>query len=325
MTNTPELVISIINYRTGPMTVQCVESVMTDIGDIDARVVVVDNASGDGSAEMVAEWIEKSDTPVPVDLVRSDVNSGFSGGHNQGIKHAKAQFYLLLNSDAIVSKGFFKALMAAARDAPADVGLVAPRLAGPDDETQISCFRFPTPISEFSRAIRTGFVSRILRKHEVAIGPDPKPEEIEWASFASILIRGQMMDEIGLMDEGYFLYFEDAEFCLRARRAGWKFGYAPQATTVHFRGGSGPVKALAASKKRMPRYYYLSRTRFFYQAHGRVGLMAANGAWYLGRGLAQFRRLAGQIVHPMCEGEAGDIWIGMSSPLSESGGPADQR
>ncbi|MEO0691402.1 MAG: glycosyltransferase family 2 protein [Pseudomonadota bacterium] len=325
MTSTPELVISIINYRTGPMTVQCIESVMTDIGDIDARVVVVDNASGDGSAEMVAEWIEASDTPIPVDLVRSPDNTGFSGGHNQGITSTEAQFYLLLNSDAIVSKGFFNALMTAARAAPKDVGLIAPRLAGPDGETQISCFRFPTPISEFSRAICTGFVSRVLRKHEVAIGTDPKAEEIEWASFASILIRGEMIRDIGLMDEGYFLYFEDAEYCLRARNAGWTFGYAPQATTVHFRGGSGPVKALAASKKRMPRYYYLSRTRFFYQAHGRLGLLAANAAWYVGRGLAQFRRLAGQIVHPMCEGEASDIWIGASSPLSESGGPADQR
>ncbi len=325
MTDTTELLISIINYRTGPMTIQCVESVMTDIGDINARVVVVDNASGDGSDDLIQDWIDTSETPIPVDLVRSAENTGFSGGHNQGIRAGKAEFYLLLNSDAVVSKGFFEALLRAARNAPKEVGLIAPRLAGPDGETQISCFRFPTPISEFSRAICTGFVSRILRNYEVAIGTDPKPEEIEWASFASILLRGEMIEDIGLMDEGYFLYFEDAEYCLRAGRAGWIFGYAPEATTVHFRGGSGPVKALAASKKRMPRYYYLSRTRFFFQAHGRLGLLAANTAWYLGRGLAQFRRLAGQIVHPMCEGEASDIWIGASAPLAESGSPAESQ
>ncbi|MEM7630401.1 MAG: glycosyltransferase family 2 protein [Pseudomonadota bacterium] len=325
MTHTPELVISIINYRTGPMTIQCIESVMTDIGEIDAHVVVVDNASGDGSDELIADWIATADTPIPVTLVRSELNTGFSGGHNQGISAIEGQFYLLLNSDAVVSKGFFNALITAGRSAPKQVGLIAPRLAGPDGETQISCFRFPTVISEFSRAICTGFVSRILREHEVAIGTDPKPEEIEWASFASILIRGDMIQDIGLMDEGYFLYFEDAEYCLRARRAGWTFGYAPEATTIHFRGGSGPVKALAASKKRMPRYYYLSRTRFFYQAHGRMGLLGANAAWYFGRALAQFRRLAGQIVHPMCEREASDIWIGASAPLAESGGPTDQR
>lgn len=325
MSDTTELLISIINYRTGPMTIQCVESVMTDIGDISARVVVVDNASGDGSADLIQDWIDGLETPVPVELVRSPTNTGFSGGHNQGIKAGKSEFYLLLNSDAVVSKGFFAALIGAARTAPNSVGLIAPRLAGPDNETQISCFRFPTPVSEFSRAIRTGFVSRILQNYEVAIGTDPDPSEIEWASFASILLRGDMIDDIGLMDEGYFLYFEDAEYCLRARRAGWGFGYAPAATTVHFRGGSGPVKALAASKKRMPRYYYLSRTRFFYQAYGRPGLLAANAAWYLGRALAQFRRLAGQIVHPMCEREASDIWIGASSPLAESGSPADAR
>ncbi|MEL6643269.1 MAG: glycosyltransferase family 2 protein [Pseudomonadota bacterium] len=325
MTDTTELLISIINYRTGPMTIQCVESVMTDIGDINARVVVVDNASGDGSADLIQDWIDTADTPIPVDLVRSAENTGFSGGHNQGLTFAKADFYLVLNSDSVVSKGFLAALMSAARSAAPEVGLIAPRLAGPDDETQINCFRFPTPISEFSRAIRTGFVSRILKNYEVAIGPNPRPEQIEWASFASILLRGTMVEDIGLMDEGYFLYFEDAEYCLRARRAGWRFGYAPQATTIHFRGGSGPVKTLAAAKKRMPRYYYLSRTRFFYQAYGRAGLLAANTAWYVGRALAQFRRLAGQIVHPMCEREASDIWIGASSPLAESGSPAESR
>lgn len=303
------------------MTIRCLRSVLADLGDIDAQIVVVDNASGDGSIQALRAFIVEESAPIL--LVEASRNTGFSGGHNQGIAACDAEFYLLLNSDAEVKPGFFAELMHAAERAPPSVGFVAPRLVGPDGETQISCFRFPTVASEFARAACTGFVTRALRRYEVAIGPEPDAGEIDWASFASILLRAKMISEIGPMDEGYFLYFEDAEYCLRARRAGWRVAHARKAQTLHYRGGSGPVKALAAARKRLPRYYYLSRSRFFYQAHGRVGLLAANAAWYLGRALAQFRRLAGVVVHPMSDGEARDIWIGATSPLAKSGAPGE--
>jgi GT2 family glycosyltransferase len=119
------------------------------------------------------------------------------------------------------------------------------------------------------------------------------------------------------MDDGYFLYFEDTEYCLRAARAGWSVAYVPQARAVHFRGGSGPVKAMAAAKKRLPAYFYASRSRFLYQAHGTAGLWLANLAWLSGRGLAQLRRLAGKPVPPSNAAEARDIWINSLSPLGD--------
>ncbi len=303
------------------MTIRCLRSVLADLEDTDAQIVVVDNASGDGSVAALKAFIAEQSAPIR--LVESAENTGFSGGHNRGIAACEAEFYLLLNSDAEVIPGFFSKLMAAAERASPESGFIAPRLVGPQGETQISCFRFPTVASEFARAACTGFVTRALRRYEVAIGPEPEDAEIDWASFASILLRAKMVRQIGPMDEGYFLYFEDAEYCLRARRSGWRLARAPYAKTLHYRGGSGPVKALAAARKRLPRYYYLSRSRFFYQAHGRLGLLAANAAWYLGRAFAQFRRLAGVVVHPMNDGEARDIWIGAASPLAKSGAPGE--
>lgn len=310
------LVVSIINFRTGPLTLSCVQSVLADLGGIDAQVVVVDNLSEDGSAEIIQDWIDQQNPPVPVRLVRSATNSGFSGGHNIGIATARADFYLVLNSDALVRPGFFHAMLDAAKIAP-DVGLLAPRIDYDDGTQQISCFRFASPASELIRGAATGPVTKLLSRYDMPLDMPPVPGDIGWASFACILLSRTMIEAIGPMDEGYFLYFEDAEYCWRARKAGWKIAYVPKAQAVHFRGGSGPVKALATARKRLPAYYYASRTRFLYQAYGWTGLMAANVLWHLGRAIAQMRRLAGKPVPTTNSMEYRDIWINALSPLGD--------
>ncbi len=319
---TIKMAISIINFRTGELTLQCVRSVLGDLGDVDGQIIVVDNCSQDGSAEQIKDWIAAQPEPVPVQLVLSATNSGFSSGHNQGVAACDAELYLILNSDTVLEPGFFKAILRAAAAHPR-AGLMAPRLTGEDGITQTSCFRFPGPLGELIRAAKSGPITRMLKRHEVALGPDPDPARIEWASFACILLRAEMIAAIGPMDEGYFLYFEDAEYCLRARRAGWHVAYAPDAVAVHFRGGSGPVKALAMARKRLPGYFYRSRSRFFYQAHGRAGLIAANLMWFIGRGLAQSRRLVGKSVPPIIEGENRDIWTNMREPLAARHAPGE--
>ena len=311
------LAVSIINFRTGDLTLNCVQSVLDDLAGLSARIVVVDNRSDDGSADQIERWIAAQDPPVPVSLVRSPTNSGFSGGHNQGISACEAEYYLILNSDAIIRPGFFRALLAAA-DANPGAGLFAPRIEYDDGLQQVSCFRFPSPASELIRGASSGPVTRLLARYDVPLAMPPAPDQIGWASFACILLRGSMIAEVGPMDEGYFLYFEDAEYCWRARKAGWKIAYVPEARAVHFRGGSGPVKALQHEKKRLPPYYYASRTRFLHQAYGWSGLMAANALWLLGRGLAQLRLLAGKSVPAANQGEMHDIWINVLSPLGDS-------
>ncbi len=312
-----DVVISIINYRTGDLTLNCVASVLADlreVPEIDAAIVVVDNASGDGSAEQIATWLESYAGEIPVDLIRSKTNSGFSGGHNQGLAARAAGHYLILNSDAVLRSGFFKAIMQTASQNP-DAGLIAPRLEGDDGVTQNSHFRFHGVTSEMMRAASTGPLSRLFKHREIALGPDPRPQDVEWASFACILLNGAMVAEIGPMDEGYFLYYEDSEYCLRARHRGWPIVLCPEAVAVHFRGGSGPVKSLEKARKRLPPYYYRSRARFLCQAHGYGGLITANLFWHLGRGVANLRRFFGKPVPQTAAHEYRDIWIGVRNPL----------
>ncbi len=310
----PRLLISVINYRTGDLTIGAVRSVLEALGDRPAQVVIVDNASGDGSDGVIADWIAATGDPR-VRLVRSETNTGFSGGHNQALAaDPEADFCLILNSDALLRPGFFDAVLAAAEAHPR-AGLVAPRLEWEDGTEQVSCFRFAGPMSEVIRGAGTGPVTALLSRHVVALDPPPDPDAIEWASFACILLRGDMIREIGPMDEGYFLYFEDAEYALRARRAGWRVVYAPEARAVHFRGGSGPVKKMQAEKKRLPAYYWRSRTRFLRQAHGVFGPLLGNLGWMAGRGIAGARRLTGRHVPPTHDGEWRDIWTGCLTPL----------
>jgi len=321
------ILVSIINYRTADLTIACARSVLEaglpepsgEAGQ-GGHVVIVDNASGDGSADRIAAWIAEDGLGDRISLVRSPDNAGFSGGHNAGMGFAPAAFYLILNSDAVLRPGFFDTIMEAARARP-EIGLFAPRLEDEDGTPQISAFRFAGPLSELMRAARTGVVTRLFRHRVVALSADPQEARIEWASFACILLRGAMVERIGPMDEGYFLYFEDAEYCLRARRAGWRIATVPAARVVHFRGGSGPVKALQKAKKRMPGYFYASRSRFLYQAHGRTGLMLANLLWHMGRGIAQARRLVGRPASPAHEGEARDLWINAFDPLGPRRAP----
>lgn len=314
------LAISIINYRTGDMTIAAVQSALDALGPRPARVVIVDNASGDGSADQIATWIAQTGD-ARVTLVRSPTNSGFSGGHNQGMAAAPgADFYLILNSDALLRPDFFDALMPATEAAP-KVGLFAPQLEWEDGTPQISCFRFASPISELLRGARTGPVTRLFPRHVIALGLTPEPKEIDWASFACILLRGEMVRELGPMDEGYFLYYEDSAYALSAQQAGWGVHYVPAARAVHFRGGSGPVKKIQAEFKRLPPYYWRSRTRFLRQAHGPLGPLLGNLAWMTGRAIASLRLLTGRGVPPAHAQEWRDIWTGFLSPLTPDRAP----
>lgn len=318
-----EIAISIINYKTETLTRACVRSVLADAeaSAVAAEVIVVDNCSDDGSAEALDAWIAELPGSPSVRLVRSATNSGYSGGHNQGIAASAASHVLILNSDAEVRPGCLRALLDAAA-ADQQAGILAPRLEWPDGTVQVSCFRLPGPTSELIRGAESGPLTRVLAHRVVALGTEPEAAEIGWVSFACVLVRRTMVEAIGPMDEGFFLYFEDTEYCWRAARAGWRIRHIPRARVIHHRGGSAPVKRLAAAGRRLPPYYYASRTRCMRLLHGRGGPLAANLAWTFGRALAQLRPLAGRPVPAIPERQARDIWINLSDPLGADHGPS---
>lgn len=308
------LSIIIVNYRTPKLVVDCMEVLLHEVSGLDAMIVLVDNFSQDDSPRIIQNWLARHDAAGKVRFIQSDHNGGFASGNNIGIRAIVAEYYLLLNSDTLVRPGSIAKLLETARNNP-DAGLFSPRLEWPDGRGQESCFRFPTPVSEFLSAAQTGLVDRFLSRYVTTLPVQQYSSSPEWTSFACVLVRKQLFDDIGLLDEGYFMYFEDIEYCFRAGRAGWKTIHNPESRVVHLRGGSSPVKEQTRLKKRIPRYYYESRARFFYKAYGWPCLVAANLLWWLGRAISKARQVLGHHDKIAVTMQWLDIWTNWLAPL----------
>ncbi|MEK7266476.1 MAG: glycosyltransferase family 2 protein [Pseudomonadota bacterium] len=313
--------IVVINFRTAMLVKNCLAALGPELEENDARVAIVDNFSNDGSAEEIAAWLMTGEIwKSRVFLIRSPSNEGFSGGNNIGIEAFDAQHILLLNSDTLARAGALKALIdASAREE--DAGIVAPRLEDEDGTPQISCFRFHSPLSEFLHAAETAPLDKLF---SFAVVPTPvaeAPISCDWVSFACVLIKRAALDDAGLMDDGYFMYFEDADYCRALKKHGWRVVYEPAARVVHLRGGSSPVKSSMKTKKRPPAYYYAARTRYFRKTFGPLGLYAANLLWLAGRAVARARSLLGKPAPALCEDQGRDQWTNWRAPLGDRRAP----
>jgi GT2 family glycosyltransferase len=320
----PKIAIVVINYRTAQMTLDCLASLEPEVTDLpDAHVFLVDSASGDDSPDLIER--EKSAREWNwLSTLRLTKNRGFSAGNNAGMafadKRDRFDAYLLLNSDTLVRPGAIKAL-GQVLEFDSSVGLVGPRLEWADGAQQVSCFRKIGPISELLNAAKTGPITRLFSNSEVAIFDPPvrdQPDrnlggdssQIDWISFACVLIRRNVVCEIGPMDEGFFMYFEDVDYCLRARNAGWRITYAPSAHVVHLRGGRTPEAFAVEELRRRPGYYYQSRARYLAKYYGRTGPWWANLCWHIGRSVSFARELAGSKAAHTSFHEGADIWRG---------------
>ena len=308
-----KLAVIIVNYKTAKLVMQCLESLLKEFAEIGARVIVVDNDSQDGSVATLREWIVAHDDRNIVQLVETGTNDGFAAGNNVGIRAVEADYYLLLNSDTIVRPGAIAILLRTAEVHP-DAGIVSPRLEWLDGTPQESCFCYLSPMSEFIDAAQTGPITRALNRFNVPLPASNTIVRPHWTSFACVLLRHKLIDEIGVIDDGFFMYFEDIEFCRRARKAGWAIIHNPNARVVHLRGGSSPVKKRALERKRLPRYYYASRTRYFYLAYGWFGLTLANILWSLGRCVSKSRETLERRGPGVSEKQWLDMWTNWLNP-----------
>lgn len=309
-----DLAIVIINYRTPKLVIDCLQSLQPQIDSSRHRVMLVDNDSGDDSVPILKQAIEDHHWKSWITLIPSPVNGGFSAGNNVGIKAVTAKAYLLLNSDTIVRLGAIASLENALEKHP-EAGLISPRLEWPDETPQISCFRYHSPISQFIDAAATGPITKLLNAYNVPIPIKNISFEPQWTSFACVLVRQTLVEQIGLMDEGYFMYFDDVDYCRRARNAGWTVLHWPDARVVHLRGGSGSVKSDTAARKRPLSYLYASRSRYFAKFYGMVGLWIANICWLLGRSIAWIREVINNKQPHTCEYQEQDIWMNWKKPL----------
>ena len=234
-------------------------SIQYPISNIQTEIIVVDNASTDGSAEMV-----RAEFPQ-VRLVVNAENRGFTAANNQGLALSQGRFLLLLNPDTEVMDDALATMVHYMADHP-DVGALGPQLRYPDGNLQSSRRRFPTLATALleSTVLQQWWTNnRILRSYYMADTPDDAIQPVDWVVGACFLVRRDAYDQVGGLDEGFFMYSEELDWCRRIKDAGWAVVYLPTATVIHHEGKSSEQVVPARHI-----YFQSSKVRYFRRHHG---------------------------------------------------------
>lgn len=289
----PSILIILLNYRTPDMTLRAANAVMADMDQLNAEMIIVDNASCDGSFDRITAiaqqrgWTQEN----RVRVMGTGQNGGFGAGNNFGIRQGLSDgrtpdFVYLLNSDAFIDPGALRVLLDFMLRRP-DVGFAGSRLRGDDGAPHTTHFRFPTIAGEFEQATKLGIVTRLLAHAVIPMPATEKPVQADWTAGASMLIRSDALRDIGLFDETFFLYFEETDLCRRGSMAGWQTWFVPQSTVTHV----GSVSTGMKDWTRTPGYWFDSRRHYFLKNHGRTYLFGATVARVTGAVLWRLRRL----------------------------------
>ncbi len=259
-----DLSIVILNYNTHDHLRACLGALQgegsTSLcgGPIEAEVIVVDNASADGSAAMVAvefPWVR---------LIRSPRNGGFAFGNNQALTSCRGRNVLLLNPDTLMPRGGIAAMIDRLKTHP-EAGVIGPKLLKPDGSMHLACRRsFPTPAVAF---YRVSGLSRLFprsprfgRYNLTYLDPD-QAIEVDSVCGACLLVRLAVIERVGLLDERFFMYGEDLDWCLRTRQMGWTVRYEPGIVVQHQHGASSRKRALRTT------YHFFRAMDLFYRKH----------------------------------------------------------
>jgi N-acetylglucosaminyl-diphospho-decaprenol L-rhamnosyltransferase len=250
------LLIVIINYRTPQLTLDCLASLAPQIDDVpDTHVVLIDNGSGDDSVERLAEHIERNGWEW-ITLIAADDNHGFAAGNNLGLStlldRPEDQYVLLLNSDTLVQPGVLRHCFDV-MEADPSIAVMSCLLLNPDGTPQNAARRFPNPLR--LAAASFGLPWQLPSLFSWADPDDPTwdrrttTRDVDWVGGAFMFIRRKVIDRIGGLDERFFFYGEDTEFCHRATRRGWNVRYDPSVAVVHLGGASSDPTRLPARQR----------------------------------------------------------------------------
>jgi N-acetylglucosaminyl-diphospho-decaprenol L-rhamnosyltransferase len=253
-----ELSVIIVSWNVRELLRRCLLSLAPHRAAIAMQIIVVDSASGDGSAEMVA-----ADFPW-VELVASPDNVGFPAANNIGLAMARGRFILLLNPDTEIVGEALATLIAYLQDNP-DVGIAGPQLLNPDGSVQSSRRRFPTLATGFfeSTWLQSLAPRRLLARYYAEDLPHGETGDVDWITGAAMMARQEVVEQVGGLDPGYFMYSEELDWCRRIRAAGWRVVYLPAAQIVHHAGKSSE-QAVTARHINFQR----AKLRYYQKYHG---------------------------------------------------------
>ncbi len=281
-----ELSISIVTFRTPELLGRCLQALEAERESVLMDVTVVNNASGDGTASLVTArfpWVH---------LMENRHNVGFAVAHNQVLRQAAGRYWILLNSDAAPMQGALRTLVDF-MDANPGVAVAGPCLRYPDGSVQSSRRRFPTVATLFLESTQLQRFSpdnAVLRRYYVEDRPEDVVQDVDWLVGACLCVRAEAAQQVGMLDERFFMYSEELDWCRRFRGAGWRVTYVPAAQVEHLEGGSSRAD-LAARDRR----FQASKLAYAAKWHG-PAVAAALRAYlvleYLARAFEESAKLA---------------------------------
>ena len=287
-----DVAVIIVTYKSAKLTIECLRSLAAERSTpgMHVRAVVVDNASGD--LPEIAQAVESCDWASWVTLVAASRNGGFAYGNNRGIEHAYASgdpsYVHLLNPDTQVRPGALGSLVRFLEEHP-EAGIAGSGFETGEGRDWPIAFRFPSMIGEFIQGLSLGVVTSLLKPWATVRQMAKSNEVVDWVSGASIMIRPAVLAAIGGMDENYFLFFEETDFCRRARRAGYATWYVPESRVMHIGGQS--TTFTSASRARLPPYWFESRRRYFVVTFGIAHAVAIDLVAVSAHALGSVKRL----------------------------------
>ncbi|MGH9551726.1 MAG: glycosyltransferase family 2 protein, partial [Terriglobales bacterium] len=224
-----DLSIGIVSGSNPAYTLDCVKSVFASLtGEISVAVIVVDNASQSRLDLQLNRLYPE------ISVRRNEERKGFGANHNAIIESIDARYYLLLNDDTLVHHGCFEQLVAAG-DAHPEAGFIGPKLINGDGSHQASVFRFPSPKLALAEAL---LLDKVALLDNYSRFDYSSVRFVEYLSGAALMVRKETIEQIGLLDEGFFMYAEECDWALRGWRAGWKSLFVPHMTVMHYGGQS---------------------------------------------------------------------------------------
>lgn len=226
--------IVIVSWNAKAHLMDCLESLQTQGPKKEMEIIVVDNASSDGSPDAVRALYQQ------VKVIETGSNLGFAKANNIGIRECNGKYVALLNSDVTILDGCLNGLQDYMNSNPG-VGLCAPRLLNRDMTVQYSCRNFPTIWRLFCGSLRLDklpFLHRLFEGEEIKTFAYDRETEVDAVSGAFMFARREVFEKVGLLDERFFMYSEDVDWCKRLRDAGWKVAFFPEAEAIHYGGGS---------------------------------------------------------------------------------------
>lgn len=295
-----DISVIIVNWNTKALLHDCLVSILEQAGDVDYEIIVVDNCSSDGSQEMVkVDFLQAT-------LIENGENRGYAAGCNSGIRIAKGKYVLILNSDILICDSAIKKTFEYA-EIHSEAAVIGCQVRKNFDNPQMTCFRFPSLLNLFLRVTGLAAIfknNRFFGREDMRWWQRDTDCEIDVVSGMFMLVRQKAIEEIGLMDEDYFMYCEETDWCYRFKQAGWKMMFWPGAYVIHLDGGGHSNK----TDNLKLRIQMQKSILMFYEKHygtlsyyiARLLLVIYFGLKYIGLTLLSLgRRLAGKNV--ICE------------------------